>query len=124
MNGILTALFFALVPLLLIGYTVYRLVKRGLEMRHLAERGVEATARIVDRQQFNTATGTRRNDRYLVYEFTDDRGVTHRHRSNVVSRDWLAVQTGDSIPIVHLPENPAVNAPRDVVENARKALKK
>ena len=123
MTPILTALLFALVPIVLIGYGVFRLVRRGFEMKELAGRGVETTARIVQRQQFATAGGARRNDRYLVYEFTDDRGVTYRHRSHVVSRDWLATQAGDSIPVVYLPDKPAVSAPRDVVESARKALK-
>jgi hypothetical protein len=120
----MTELLFALIPLLLIGYTVFRLVRRGLEMKQLAERGVKTTARIVNRQQFATATGTRRNDRYLIYEYADERGVTHRHRSHVVSRDWLAAAEGDSIPIVYLPDKPSISAPHDVVENASKALKR
>jgi hypothetical protein len=120
----MTGLLYALIPVLLIGYTIFRLVRCGFEMKQLAERGIATTARIIDRQQFATARGTRRNDRYLRYEYTDDRGVKHTHRSHVTSSDWLAVAEGDSIPILYLPDKPAVSAPRDVVEKAREALRR
>lgn len=120
----MTELLFFLLPLGLIAYTIIHLVRRGFQMKDLAARGVQTDATIIDRQQFATAHGSRRNDRYLRYEYTDGNGIRHTHRAHVVSRDWLASIEGDKIPVVYLPDRPAVSALLADVERARSALQR
>lgn len=116
-------LIYIFIPLFLIAYGIYHLIRRGLQMKELATQGVLTQAQIIDRQEFTTAKGARRNDRYLRYQYVDAQGRHHTARSHVVSRDWLANQNGDSIDIVYLPHRPEVSALASDVENARKALK-
>jgi len=51
-RDLLTGNTLAIIPLLLGGYTVYVLIRRGVEMRRLAEEGVETTGTVTRKLMF------------------------------------------------------------------------
>ncbi len=59
--------FWLVVPVIFIGLFVWRIRQRAYQMRDLVERGRPVTGEILEKLNFNTASGTR--NRYLRYRF-------------------------------------------------------
>ena len=122
MSGLIGTLVFLGSIAVVVVYSIYRIVRRGFDLKLLVEDGVEAVGTVSQKLQFATAKGSRRNDRYLIYEYEDPRGVRHRHRSSVTSEFWRSHEEGGPIDIVYSRSRPEISAPRGLVEKARKAI--
>ncbi len=105
------------IPLLIV-YWVYRLVRRGYEIKALVERGVPVTARVTQRRKYN-ATGTKGGNKYVAYEFLGPDGATHNGRFAASDLQFDEADVGLPIEVVCLPDRPSVNATREIVELSR-----
>jgi hypothetical protein len=106
--------------LLLAGYAIYRVVRRGLEFRQLVEDGVDASATVVSRRLFRNGSGNRAAT--LRYRYQDALGRSHEYNSMVSRSIWEAHPEGSAFEIVYSRSRPALSAPRALVEPARKAM--
>jgi hypothetical protein len=106
----------AIIPLLLVGYTVYAIIRRGFEMRRLATEGVETTGTVTHKVIF------RRNRCQIKYAYYDAFGKDYHHTS-IVSRElYDSLRVGSPVKVVYLPSRPSVSGLLSDVENARRAL--
>jgi len=111
-----------LVGALLVAFAVWRVARRGLELRRLVDDGVEVEGRVVEITRFVGKAGGTSASLYLRYEYVDSRGVTHRHRSLVSTEFAASHPEGSPIALVCSRSRPAVSSPRALVEQSRAAL--
>jgi hypothetical protein len=111
-------------PLLLIGYGIYAVVRRGFQMRQLALDGVDTQGTVTAKLEYAGASGSRRSTRRIAYEYSDAAGATHRHVSMVTSTFWTEHAEGGPIDIVYSRSQPHVSAPKHLVTASREALAK
>jgi hypothetical protein len=112
----------AIVPLLLVGYTVYTVIRRGFEMRRLAIEGVETTGTVTRKLTFR---GTGSHRRYQIkYAYHDAFGREHSHASLVSRELYDSLEVGDPVKVVYLPSRPSVSGLLSDVELARRALER
>lgn len=114
------AVLFGVVLMGLVGYNLWRVAQRGLQMRHLVLEGVVGTAYVEEKRSFRTTRGGKRYR--LTYRYTAAGGQTFRHTPDVTGDFWLSVNVGDPVRIVYLPENPHISALEEDVEKMRRAL--
>lgn len=112
-----------LVPVLIMGAIIVLFVKRGLEMRGLCEHGVETTAQVISKRSVKAGASTSRRQK-LAYRYTDGAGATHEHTSVVTWEVYNRHDEGGAIEVVYSSKNPAVSAPKYLVDQARSALGK
>jgi hypothetical protein len=112
-----------LVPVLIAGASIVLFVKRGLEMRELCEHGVETTGQVVGKRSVKAGSSTSRRQK-LVYRYMDSTGVSHEHTSVVAWEFYSRHDEGSAIEVVYSAKNPAVSAPKHLVDQARAALRK
>jgi len=106
----------ALVPLSLVGYTIFVIIRRGLEMRRLATEGVETTGTVTRKAIF------RRGQCQIKYTYHDSFGRGY-HRASLVSRElYDGLEVGSPVKVVYLPSRPSVSGLLSDVEHARRAL--
>lgn len=117
-NIVFTAVLWLLLPAAII-YTIYRVVRRGYELKALAERGVESRARVTHKQHFRRKG---MSSKRLIYAFKGPDGRNYRHRSLISSKEFETVNIDQEIDIVYLPDKPSINASKAMVEQARAAL--
>ena len=110
--------------LLLIGYGLYAVVRRGYQMRQLVLDGVETRGTVTAKLQYPTMKGSRRNDRRIAYEYRDAAGQVHRHISMVTPDFWNGHTEGGPIDIVYSRSQPRVSSPKHLVELSRQAMSK
>jgi hypothetical protein len=93
----------AIILLLLIGYSVYWVVRRGFERRRLAIEGVETTGTVTRKLLFHP-------DRCQIkYVYYDAFGKKY-HRASFVSRElYDSLEVGDPVKVVYLPSRPSVS---------------
>lgn len=104
-------------PLVVI-YNIWHAARRGRQFKELLKHGVEAQAMVTDKIRF------RSNILRLIYSFQASGGKSYQHRSMVSNDVFDSVNQGSALDIVYLPENPAVNAPRYLVEQLRAGMAK
>ena len=117
-RDLLTGDMFAIIPLLLGGYTVYVLIRRGVEMRRLAEEGVETTGTVTRKLMFF------RRRYQIKYAYTDSFGNQHHRTSFVLGEFYDRLEVGSPVKVVYLPHRPSVSGLLSDVENARRALER
>jgi hypothetical protein len=106
----------AIISLLLVGYAVYAIIRRGFEMRWLATEGVESIGTVIRKTTF-------RHNRYQIkYAYQDSFGREH-HNAALVSRElYNSLEVGSPVKVVYLPRKPSVSGLLSEVEDARRAL--
>ncbi len=114
------AILFGVVLMGLVGYNLWHLAQRGLQMRRLALEGVAGTAYVEDKKALRSTRGGKRYR--LTYRYTTADGQTFRHTPSVTGDLWLSVNPGDPVRIIYLPENPHISALEEDVEKMRQAL--
>lgn len=112
-----------LVPVFVLGGILFIAVKRGLQMRELCLHGIETSGLVVEKTSHRRGGGKSRTPR-LFYTYTDKNGVTHKHASFVSWDAYEKHQQGGKIEVVYSAKNPAVSAPKYLVDQARAALRK
>jgi hypothetical protein len=117
-----TLLLAIILPLLLIAFGVYAVVRRGFQMRQLVQDGVETNGTVAQKLEYPTARGSRRSSRRLRYEYRDAAGRVHSHVSMVTADFWNAHAVGGPIAIVYSRSRPQVSSPRHLVDLSRQAL--
>ena len=110
------------IPLLVIGWMIWRVRQRGLELKQLTERGVDATGTVVSMPSFRGKSGV--PTRQLRYEFQDQLGATHTHTITVSESERTQYVEGGPIAIVYLPDKPQVSAAKSMVDMVRDALER
>ncbi len=108
----------AIIPLLLVGYAVYAIIRRGFEMRRLATEGVETTGTVIRKAGF----GPRRYQ--IKYAYHDASGKEYHHASLVSRELYHSLEVGSPVQVVYLPSRPSVSALLSDVELARRALER
>jgi hypothetical protein len=113
---------FGIVPaLLIVGYMLVRILQRGLQMKALCHRGVLIRGVIIDHTSFRSGSGLSRHTLRYEYTLPDGRRFTHQLAAGTDEVQRWPV--GTALDVVYLPERPAVSGTRDLVNQARKALK-
>jgi hypothetical protein len=106
----------AIIPLLLVGYAVYVIIRRTFEMRWLATEGVESIGTVIRKSTF-------RHKRYQIkYAYHDSFGREHQHAALVSRELYNNLEVGSPVKVVYLPRKPSVSALLSDVEVARRAL--
>jgi hypothetical protein len=119
-------LFFALVLLGSFAFTalaVRVVMKRGREMRELAERGVAVTGTVVRRFQSGKAGGPERTKR-ITFRYRGPDGRDYERSASMTRGRWEGHSEGAPIELYCLPHDPGVSAEKWLVEQARDALAK
>ena len=98
------------------------LVRRGLQMKALAHKGVLGQAEVVQKYRRRTSAG-HQTAGYLKYQFDTPQGRTLTNRIAVSEEVFSKYQVGDTIDIVYLEDQPKVNGADYMVNFSRKALK-
>lgn len=112
-----------LVPVLIVGAMIFIFVRRGLQMRELCEQGVETSGEVVEMRVVKAGKSSTKQ-RKIVYRYTDSAGATHSHTSVVSIEAYQNHEEGGQIQVVYSSKNPAISAPKYLVDQARKALGK
>jgi hypothetical protein len=112
-----------LVPVLIVGAMVILFVKRGLQFRELCEHGVETTGQIISKRSVKPGPSASRRQK-LAYRYTDSAGATHEHTSVVTWEVYEGHDEGGPIQVVYSTKNPAISAPKYLVDEARQAMRK
>lgn len=107
--------------LLIVGYSIYQMVSRALQMKALCHEGVLGTGTITKSVEDFTGSGLSRN--YLRYEFTTPEGRKYTYRIAVGHAERERYPVGSPIDVIYLPEKPRISATREMVNQARGALK-
>jgi hypothetical protein len=116
-NFVTVCILGVILPLLLVAYTVYTTIRRGMEMRRLAMEGVERSGTVTDK-------GLVRRGRQgkIRYAYHDSLGNKH-YRTSLVAREFYDhLEVGSPVKVVYLPNQPSVSALLADVEKARRAL--
>jgi len=111
-----------LVGLLFVGVMIWRVVRRGYQMRDLVQRGIPVTGEVVNKVKFHGSSGIR--SRYLRYRFRAADGNQYSHKINISSSENEKYQEGRPIELVYLPDNPKVSATAAMVEMVRDAMQR
>ncbi len=106
----------AIIPLLLIGSTVYWVIRRGFDMRRLATEGVKTTGTVTRKLLF------RRNRCQVKYAYHDAFGKEYHHTSFVSRELYDSLEVGSPVKVVYLPSRPSVSGLQSDVLEARRAL--
>lgn len=107
---------------LIIVAIIVMVVRRGLQMKDLAHKGVVAKGRVVRKFRRTQAQG-KHTSGYLEYEFTSALGQRHKRAIAVSEGVYGSHEEGDDIDVVYLPDRPQVNGARYMVNLSREALK-
>jgi hypothetical protein len=106
----------AIIPLLLVSYALYAMIRRAFEMRWLATEGVESIGTVRQKSTF-------RHNRYQIkYAYQDSFGREHQHAALVSRELYNNLEVGSPVKVVYLPRKPSVSALLSDVEVARRAL--
>jgi len=98
-------------------------VRRAREFGRLVLDGIEATGVVEEKLVFGGGGGTRKG-KHIRYAYKDDRGREHRFRSQVTEGRFDQFAVGDPIPIVYSRADPAVSAPKWLIDEAKAAREK
>ena len=104
---------FVLLFSVLVAVVYLKARKTRIELKTLSERGVSTTARLLDKQATRGPKGLRRYR--FRYTFPLKLGETVEHTAFVSNRLYGRYQTGDSLTVLFLPDNPSVQALEDKV---------
>ena len=115
-------LVFAAISAIAIGM-IFLAAKRGLQMRELCEHGVETAGVIFSKRSVAAGKSTARRWK-LVYRYQDSSGASHEHTSIVTIEGYQNHEQGGPIQVVYSAKNPAVSAPKFLVDQCRAALAK
>jgi len=110
-----------LILLLVIAFVIYRVYRRGTELRGLTEHGVSAMGEVLLVQHFHIGPGS---TRFLRYQFRALNGDVYSRKIAMSVAQAERYRDGGAIEIVYLPQNPKVSAVKDMVEYVRKGLEK
>jgi len=105
----------------IIALAIWLVISRGLDMKRLAEDGIDVDG-VVLRQFKHNTKGSQSTSHFLRYLYCDSTGQAHEHKSNVTYDFWIAHPEGHTIAITYSQSRPQVSAPRYLVEQARAAL--
>lgn len=111
-----------IIPLLIVGGMIVLAVRRGFQVKQLLEDGIETTGRVVKKQTFSGSKGGRVCR--IRYEYVDQMGKTHAHRSAVPEDVYASHEEGSPFPIVYSQSKPHISAPKYLVEQSRAAMAK
>ena len=98
------------------------MVWRGLQMKSLAQHGVAGTAQVVQKFRRRSRAGHQAAG-FIKYRFAAPNGQQFTNRIAVSEQIYNEYSEGQSIDVVYLPDKPAVNGARYMVNLSRKALK-
>jgi hypothetical protein len=116
--NLLTGSTFAIIPLLLGGYIVYVIIRRGFEMRRLAMEGVETVGTVTRKLKFF------RRRYQIKYAYYDPFGNRYYRTSFVSHETYNHLEVGSPVKVVYLPHQPSVSGLLSDVEDARRALER
>ncbi len=108
---------------ILVAVAAIVIVRRAGEFGRLVQDGIETIGLVEEKLGFGGGGGTRKG-KHLRYAYKDERGREHRFRSQVTEGRFDQFDVGDPIDIVYSRANPAVSAPKWLVDEARAAREK
>ena len=115
--------FVAVVVFLFIVAAAVIVVRRARDFRRLVDDGVEATGVVEEKLAFGRVASARKG-KHIRYAYRDAEGREHRFRSQVTEGRYAEFSVGDPIAVVYSRSNPAVSAPKWLVDEAKSALAK
>ena len=111
-----------IVAVVFVAALVVTVVRRGMQLRHLAERGVQAKGAVGKMWSHGSGTGSSTNR--LRYRFTASDGREFKRSIMISPGERDTLREGAEVTVVYLPDNPRVSALLPMVEQAREALAK
>jgi hypothetical protein len=107
--------------ILLIGYNIHLIVRRGFDMRQLAIEGVETTGTVTRKLTFRWGGSIRRYQ--IKYSYYDNFGKKHYNTSLISWELYNRLSVGDPIKVVFLPTKTSVSALLSDVEIIKQKIK-
>ena len=108
--------------LLIVGGIIFQVIRRGLQIKKLAQEGLLTRALIL--RKGTRPVGKGASSPRLFYQFTDPLGRIRRRSVHVSWEIYEASREGGEIEIVYLPQDPGVNAAKYMVDLVRGQLNK
>ena len=108
---------------ILVAVAAIVIVRRAGEFGRLVQDGIETTGVVEEKLVFGGGSGTRKG-KHIRYAYKDERGREHRFRSQVSEGRFDGFAVGDPIEIVYSRANPAVSAPKWLIDEAKAAREK
>ena len=99
---------------------IWLVSRRGLELKHLADRGRPVTGRVVDKEARHSKGNPGRYRRVQVAYERPDTGA-HARWIVVNREEWEVLVEGAPVELVYLPDRPAIFATRTLVNQGRAA---
>jgi len=106
--------------IVIIGLIVVFIVRRGFQMKALAQEGVAIEGTIIKKFR-QPGSGT--TAPYLRYEHTTPMGERYENKIAVDEDVWQGHEVGDAIELIYTPKQPSVSATKYMVNLSRQALK-
>lgn len=102
--------FFAIVLLLAIAaWVLTRQLRKRQQYRYLVEHGVRTEARII--QRFERRLPKARRRQFVEYVFDTAEGTSVSQKIPVTRAEYVAADSGRTIPIIYDPGQPSLNRP-------------
>lgn len=90
-------------------------VRRGREIDELARRGVAIEGVVV--RKYSTAGAREAGTKRIGFRYVGPNGRHYDRFVSIADLDWRALERGHAIPLVMLPDRPAVSAPAWLVHS-------
>ena len=106
----------------IIAAIIYFTVRRGYQMKDLANKGVVAQATVIKKSRRSGTSGAAGSG-YIKYEFLAPDGKRHESSIAVSEEVYSDHEEGSMIDIVYVAGKPQVNGAKYMVNLSREALK-
>ena len=113
---VLIILLILLASLGVFAYMFLRVYQRSRELPLLVKNGRSVQAKVIQKSIPSLAIEGQSN---LYYEFQDATGMTYRRMFTATREQFDAIQVGDWIEVVYLPDNPRISTGKYWVDRAR-----
>ncbi|MCB0309856.1 MAG: hypothetical protein KDD42_01395 [Bdellovibrionales bacterium] len=111
------------VVIFLFGIMLAVALKRGLEMRELAERGVSGKGIVLKKFKTRGQKGGISSN-WIKYQYQSSRGQTFQNKVSVLSEFFENHSEGDEVDLVYLNNKPKISALKYMVDLSKAALDK
>jgi hypothetical protein len=107
----------------IIAAVIFMIVRRGLQMKDLAHKGVVAEGTVIRKFRRGNATQVQTSAAYLRYEFKAPDGKRFERSVAVSEEVFETFEEGSKIDVVYVEGKPQVNGAKYMVNLSREALK-
>ncbi|MCJ2544505.1 DUF3592 domain-containing protein [Thermostichus vulcanus] len=115
---LLFILLFFVLPLVIVGLTIFGFIQRMYHFQEILANGVETDALVVRRYRRSSSFGNRHR---LVFEYRDVTGKVHRKDEAVFPSEYDRLHEGDTFRVVYSAKRPYICTTKEAVDQSRAA---